>query len=51
MVEGGAPLEVCAIRINGTIRSELSLTFLPISGGNATCNNTLQDPEILDLLC
>ena len=37
MVEGGSLPEVCAIRINGTILSELSLTFSTIPGGNATC--------------
>ena len=36
MVEGGTLAEVCAILISGTLRRELSLTFLTIPG-NATC--------------
>lgn len=36
VVEGGALAEVCAILISGTLRRELSLTFLTIPG-NATC--------------
>ena len=37
VVEGDSLLVVCAIRIAGTRSRALSLTFSPISGGNATC--------------
>ena len=48
MVEGGSIPALCAVRLTGTVSRELTLTFSPISGGNATCKYITGD--ILHLL-